>query len=71
MLKQSIKTINTEFIRTGALSQISFVQFRHYTSLFPGLLLSFTLMPKSKKTLEMNLDLARSKKKMQELRVLF
>ena len=71
MLKQGIKTINTEFIRTRALSQISFVQFRLYTSLFPRLLLSFTLMPKSKKTLEMNLDLARSKKKMQELRVLF
>ena len=54
MLKQGVKTINAEFIRTRALSQLSFVQFRPYASLFPGLLLSLTLMPKSKKTLETN-----------------
>ena len=53
MLKQGVKTINAEFIRTRALSQL-FVQFRPYASLFPGLLLSLTLMPKSKKTLATN-----------------
>ena len=48
MLKQGVKTINDEFIRTRALSQLSFVQFRPYATTFPGLLLSLTLMPKSK-----------------------
>ena len=48
MLKQGIKTINTEFIGTCALSQLSFVQLRLYAILFLGLLLSLTLMSKSK-----------------------
>ena len=59
MLKQGVKTINAEFIRTRALSQHSFVQFRSYASSFLGLL-SLTLMPKSKKTLETSLDLTPS-----------
>ena len=45
MLKQGVKTINPEFIRTHALSQLSFVQFRPFAISFPGLLLSLTLMP--------------------------
>ena len=49
ILKQGVKTINAEFIRTRALSQLSFIQFRPYATSFPGLLLSLTLMPKSKK----------------------
>ena len=57
MLKQDLKTINAEFIRTRALSQLSFVQFRPYATSFPGLLLTLTLMWKSKKTLEKSLDL--------------
>ena len=59
MLKQGVKTINAEFIRTHALSQHSFVQFRSYASSLLGLL-SLTLMPKSKKTLETSLDLTPS-----------
>ena len=57
MLKQGIKTINTEFIQTHALSWLSFIQFRPYATSFIGLLLSLTLMSKSKKTLETSLDL--------------
>ena len=36
MLKKGVKTINAEFIRTNALFQLSFVQFRPYdaSSLF-------------------------------------
>ena len=49
MLKQDVKTINAEFIRTRASSQLSFVQFKPYATSFPGLLLSLTLMPKSKR----------------------
>ena len=49
MLKQDVKTINAEFIRTRALSQLSFVQFKPYATSFPGLLLSLTLMPESKR----------------------
>ena len=60
MLKQGVKTINAEFIRTSALSQISFVQFRPYATSFPGLFLSLTLMSKSIKTLETSLDFAPS-----------
>ena len=56
MLKQGVKAINAEFIRTRALSQLSFTQFRPYAILFLGLLLSLTLMPKSKKTLETTLE---------------
>ena len=55
MLKQGIKTINAEFIRTHALSQLSFVQLRLDATLFPGLHLSLMLILKSRKTLEMSL----------------
>ena len=48
MLKQGVKTINTEFIQTCALSQLSFIQFRPYAT---------SLMSESKKTLETRLDL--------------
>ena len=51
ILKEDVKTINAEFIRTCALSQLSFVQFRPYATSFQGLRLSLTLMVKSKKTL--------------------
>ena len=44
MLKQGIKTVNTEFIETYALLQLSFVHFRSYATSFPGLLLTLTLM---------------------------
>ena len=73
MLKQGVKTINAEFIRTSALSQISFVQFRPYATSFPGLFLSLTLMSKSIKTLETSLDVTPSFKTsvMQESRVFF
>ena len=57
MLKQGVKTINAEFIRTHALFQLSFVQFRPYAISFPVLLLSLTLMSRSKKTPETSLDL--------------
>ena len=56
ILKQGVKTINAEFIRTGALSQLSFIQFRPYATLFPGLL-TLVLMSKSKMTLETSLNL--------------
>ena len=51
------KTINAEFIQTHALSQLSFVQFRPYATLFLELLLSLILILKSKKILETSLDL--------------
>ena len=57
MSKQGAKTINAEVIRTLLLSQLSFVQFRPYATSFLGILLSLTLMPKVKKTLETSLDL--------------
>ena len=60
MLKQGVKTISAEFIRKGALSQLSFIQFRPYATSFWGLLLSLTLMPKSKKSMETSLDLTLS-----------
>ena len=69
MIKQGIKTVNAEFIRTRALSGLSFVQFRRYATLFPRLLLSLTLMAKSKKTLETSLDLTPSLKTPLEERV--
>ena len=58
MLEQDVKTINinSEFIRTLALSQLSFVQLRPQGTSFPGLLCS-TLIPKSKKIIETSLDL--------------
>ena len=48
---------DAKFTQTRAFSKISFVQFRPYTNLFPGLLLSLMLTSKNKKTLEMSLDL--------------
>ena len=69
MLKQGIKTINAELIQTHALFQLSFVQFRPYATSIPRLLLSLTLMPKSKKTLEMSLDLMPSIKTSLNVRV--
>ena len=73
ILKQGVKTINSEFIRTRALSQLSFIQFRPYATSFPGLLLSLTLMPKSKKTLVTSSDFTLSLRPplTQGLRVLF
>ena len=59
MLKQGFKTINAEFIRARALSQLSVVQFRPYPSWFPGLL-PLTLVSKSKKTMETSLVLTPS-----------
>ena len=59
MLKQGFKTINTEFIRARALSQLSVVQFRPYPIWFPGLL-PLTLVSKSKKTMETSLVLTPS-----------
>ena len=56
MLKQGVKTTNA-VIQTRALSQLSFIKFTPYANSFPGLLLSLTLMLKSKKTLETSLDL--------------
>ena len=47
---------NAKFIQTHALSQPPFVQFRPYVISLLGLLLSLTLMSKSKKTLETSLD---------------
>ena len=69
MLKQGVKTINVDFILTCALSQLSFVQFRPYATSFPGLLLSLTLMPKSEKPLETNLDLTPSFKTSIDVRI--
>ena len=60
MLKQGVKTINAEFIRTRALSQLSFVEFRLYASFFLLGLFSLTVMLKSKKILETSLDLTHS-----------
>ena len=57
MLKQGVKTTNADVIQTRALSQLSFIKFTPYANSFPGLLLSLTLMLKSKKTLETSLDL--------------
>ena len=56
MLKQGVKTINAEFVRTRALSQLPFVQFRPYSTSLVGLL-SLMSVSKIKKTLEMSLDL--------------
>ena len=60
MLKRGIKTINTKFIGTRALSQLSFVQFRPYATSFVGLLLCLTLMSRSKKTPETSFDITPS-----------
>ena len=57
MSNQGVKTINAEFIWTHALLQLSFVQFRPDATSFLGLLLTLTLMWKSKKTLEKSFDL--------------
>ena len=74
MIKQGIKTVNAEFIQTRALSQFSFLHFRPYANSLQGFLLTLTLMPKSKKTLETSLDLTPSRSRppfMQGLTVLF
>ena len=57
MLKKGIIRINAGFIQTRASSQLSFVQFRPYATLFLGLLFSLTFTSKSKKTLETSLDI--------------
>ena len=57
MLKQDIKTINAEFNRKRALSQLYFTQLRPDVTSLSGLLFSLTLMSKCKKTLETSLDL--------------
>ena len=53
MLKQDVKTINAEFIPKRVLSQLYFTQLGPYATSLPGLLLSLTLMSKSKKTLDL------------------
>ena len=60
MLRLGVRTINAEFIQTHALSQLSFVQFRPYATLFLRFLLFLTLFSKSKKTLETSSDLTPS-----------
>ena len=69
MSNQGIKTINTEFVQTRVLSQLSFVQFRPYATLFPGLLLFLKLISKSKKNLETSLDFTHSFKTSVDARV--
>ena len=49
MIEQGVKIINVEFIQTSALSQLSSIQFRPYTTSFAGLLLSLMLISKSKR----------------------
>ena len=60
MLKQDVKQLTLNLFEHMHLFQLSFIQFRPYATSFPGLLLSLTLMPKSKKTLEKSLDLTPS-----------
>ena len=69
MLKEGIKTINAEFIRTRASSQLSFGQFRSYATSFPGLLLTLTLTWKSRMTPGTTLDLTPSFKTSVDARV--
>ena len=69
MLKQGVKTIKAEFIRTRVLSQLSFLQFRPYAISFTQPLLSLTLMSKNKKTLERSLELTASFKTPVDARV--
>ena len=69
MIKEGVKTMNAEFIRTQALSKLSFVQFRLYGTSFPRLLISLPLMSKSKKTLETSLGLTPSFKTFLDARV--
>ena len=69
MLKEGMKTINAEFIRTRASSQFSFGQFRSYATSFPGLLLTLTLMWKSKMIPGTSLDLTPSFKTSVDARV--
>ena len=59
MLKLGLKTINAELIRSRALSQLSFIQFRPYETSFPELL-SLTLVSTSKMTLKTSLVLTPS-----------
>ena len=69
MLKQGVKTIEAEFTRTRALSQLSVVQFGPYATFFLGLLLSLMLMSKRKMILETSLDLKPSFKTSVDARV--
>ena len=69
MLKEGMKTINAEFIRTRASSQFSFGQFRSYATSFPGLLLTLTLTWKSKMIPGTSLDLTPSFKTSVDARV--
>ena len=48
MLKQGSKSFNSEFIRTRALSQLSFILFRPYATSLQGFF-SLTLISKSDK----------------------
>ena len=59
MLKLGLKTINAELIRSRALSQLSFIQFRPYEISFLELL-SLTLVSTSKMTLNTSLVLTPS-----------
>ena len=69
MLKEGMKTINAEFIRTRASSQFSFGQFRSCATSFPGLLLTLTLTWKSKMIPGTSLDLTPSFKTSVDVRV--
>ena len=68
-VKTKLKSINAEFIWALALSELSFVQFRPYAILFPGLLLCLALMLKSTKSTNMSLDLMPSFKTSVDTRV--
>ena len=57
MLKQDVKTINAQLIRTRALSQLSLDNFRPYAISFLGFFVTLALTPKSKKALKTSLDL--------------
>ena len=69
MLKQGVKTINAEFIRIRALSQLSFVKLDLMQPRFTQPLFSCTLTSKNKKTQEMSLYLMPSFKTSTDARV--
>ena len=69
MLKQGVKTINAEFIRIRALSQLSFVKLDLMQPRFTQPLFSCTLTSKNKKNQEMNLYLTPSFKTSADARV--
>ena len=62
MLKQGVKKLTLNLFEHVHYPNFFFVHFRPYTTSFPGLLLSLTLMSKRKKTLETSLDLTPSLK---------